>query len=593
MAYKDHDQIKEEILRRIDILDLVSEYVRLNKSGRRYKGLCPFHPEKTPSFHVDQEKQLFYCFGCHAGGDMFTFLMKMEGMTFSEALENLARRCGLEFTRDKGLNTEKKSNEKEQILEINLAAQRYFEERLWAGGIGLDYLRERGLGDDTIKRFGLGFAPDSWDGLLCYLRQSYPVHLLQKAGVICARQKGTGYYDRFRNRVIFPIHNIYGDICAFGGRLLAPSDESPKYLNSPETPLYSKGQVLYGFHMAKNAISQEGQAIMVEGYMDFLTLFQAGFKNAVATSGTALTVNQIRVLKRYTHDIILVFDSDSAGLKAAQRGIALFLDQGIQVKLAVLPSGRDPDSLIREEGAERFAQAIHTSQTFIDFLLFSQGLTEGEVRIHKKAEKTDEIIHFLSKISNPLEKDAYIHYVSQKVGISEDAIRERLRQLQRAGKGYRMATAPKSGGIFQTTDVHSIERVLVKIALEMGTPSKIILQNLDESDFKDPELRGLAAIIFNHWRQGVAIDPRNFMMEVNSENQKALVSQLMIGTETFEDPEQAVQDCIKKIREERINEQLKGIKKKLDSEGLSKDEEDLLLNEYCRLKKDACTYHMS
>ena len=592
MAIKENAQTKADVLQRIDIVDLISEYVNLIKRGKNYTGLCPFHSEKTPSFHVDKEKQLFYCFGCHTGGDAITFLMKIESLTFLEALGRLAKRCGLTISKGKGRNSGAVASEKQQILEINLAAKGYFEKKLWAGGPGLHYLRKRGLKDDLIKEFGLGFAIDSWDGLLSNLKQSCPIKLLLKAGLICARKDATGYYDRFRKRVIFPIHNIYGDVCGFGGRLIESSEEAPKYLNSPETPAYSKGQGFYGLYLAKEGIRQAKQAIIVEGYLDLLTLFQAGFRNVIATLGTALTVNQVRLLRRYTNHVILVFDSDLAGLKATERGIELFLEQGMDVRVAILPAGKDPDSLIREEGKEKFTQSIEVAQPFIDFLLNTQGEVKGEVIGQKRVEKTDQICRFLAKVGNPLERDGYIHYTAQKAGISEDAIRQRLKQIQRPMKSVRVRPHCNPEVLSSSENGGSVERLLIKLVLELGAPSKFILQNVDESYFRDPEMRTLAGTILDHWRQGFSIEPRHFLMNLESERQKELFSQVMIGSETFEDPEQAVQDCIKRLRQERIHEQLKGIKQKLDSEVLSKDEEDILLEEYHRLKKNSCTFNL-
>jgi DNA primase len=518
--------------------------------------------------------------------------MKLEGQTFPEALEHLARRCGVEIRKRIGEKAGEQSGEKQRILEINHAAKTYFERRLWEGSSGIDYIKKRGLREDLIKEFELGFAINLWNGLLSHLRQLFPIQLLLKAGLICARQNGTGYYDRFRNRVIFPIHNFYGDICGFGGRLIEPGEESPKYLNSPETPVYSKGQVLYGFYQAKNAIRHKKQAIVVEGYLDLLTLYQAGFTNVVATLGTALTVNHVRILKRYASDVVLVFDSDPAGVKAALRGIELSLDQGISAKIGILPLGKDPDGLFNEEGKEKFAEVIEGAQSFIDYLLNSDGVADREVIVQKKAQKIDQIIFYLSKIGNPLERDGYIPYIAQKVGISEEAIRERLRQtMMPRKKGYvRPFFRPDEFGL----SIHEglLERFFIKLALELSTPSEAVLQNVDESEFKDPELRDLAGLILNYWRQGIPVEPRRLLLGLDTERKKELVSEVIVGTEISENPEQALMDCINKLHQAKICEQLRGIKEKLDSEALSKEEEDLLLNEYCRLKKNACALNL-
>jgi len=580
--------VKEEILQRVDILDLVSEYVDLKKAGRRYKGLCPFHPEKTPSFHVDKEKQFFYCFGCHTGGDAFTFLMKKEGITFTEAMEHLARRCGITIPAAKGNKGDAHPSEKQQIFAINKQAQRYFERRLWSGKSGIEYLRSRGMEDDLIKRFGLGYAIDSWDGLFSDLKKQFSAQMLLMAGLICPRQNGTGFYDRFRNRVIFPIHNMFGDICGFGGRSIDAADEGPKYLNSPETPAYSKGQILYGFHFAREAIRQTGKAIVVEGYMDLLTLHQAGFTNVVATLGTAMTVHHVRVLKRYTSEVILVFDSDAAGMKAAQRGTEIFCEEGINAKVATLPSGRDPDSLVRESGREGFARAVDQAQPIIDFLLKSHGLLEGEVVAQDRSEKIDRIIYFIARMRNPLERDGSIRYTAQRLGISEEAMKERLRQVQGPTKGRQIRPSSRPQDFSPPSRRDCVERLFIKLAFELGDPSSTILQNVDVSDFRNPDLRELAGMILDHWRQGIPVEPRAFLMEVDSERKKDLISQVMIGAEAFEDTEQAIQDFLKRLRQGRIYEQLNDIRKKLDSTTLSKDEENLLLSEYRRLKMDAC-----
>ncbi len=586
MAITEKDEAKYEILNRIDILDLVSEYLTLKKVGNSYKGLCPFHPEKTPSFHVNKEKQLFYCFGCHVGGDAFTFLMKAEGLNYREALERLARRCGLELKKGNGKGYKDDLSEKQQIWEINKVAKTYFENNLWQRGSGLEYLRQRGLRDDIIKEFGLGFALGSWDSLLLYLRKTYPDELILKAGLICPRQNGSGYYDRFRNRVIFPINNLYNDICGFGARQVNPAEDGPKYLNSPETPVYSKGRILYGLYNAKTAITQKKYVLLVEGYLDFLTLFQAGFKNVVATLGTALTINQIQVLKRFTNNVVLVFDPDTAGQNAAHRGIDLFLEQDVKVKAVILPSGKDPDNFIREEGGEKFVKIIKDAKPFIDYLLDAHKLTE-KISIEEKSQGIEKIIPFLTKIRNPIEQDGYIRYVAQKVKISEDALRHHIGQkyISRKGAGQ-SKQAYSSQELYKFNNRRSVERLLLQLALDRGEPSEVILQNVNEEDFKDTQIRALANIIFDRWRQGISIDAKHFLLEVENEKQKELISKVLVSSESFEDTDQAILDCIKKLKQERIAKQLKDIKNSLDSEVLSMDEKNRLLGEFRRLKRE-------
>ncbi len=449
-----------EIKNAADIVDVVSEAVLLKKAGKNYVGLCPFHSEKTPSFTVSTDKQIFYCFGCGTGGNVFSFLMKHEGLAFPEAVRRLARRCGIDLP-DKPMSPEQKRriNERESLLEINRDAMAFFHRALLkseAGRQAKAYLEQRGISDRIIDDFKLGFAPDSWDTLLNHFasRRISPL-MVEKAGLAVPRKNKSGYYDRFRNRIMFPIFDINRQVVAFGGRVL--DDSLPKYLNSPETAVYNKSRSLYGIHRAREKCRASGTVFIVEGYLDLLALHQHGIENCVATLGTALTVQQVRLLTRFAGQIILVYDSDEAGLRSARRCIEIFWQEHVDFRrqdvfreekadthILVLPSGHDPDSYVFKHGPEAFLEAAAAAPGIITFLLdcavANYGLsTEGKIRI------IDEIQAPLAAINDPVARILYIQQVAERIGVDERAVARRVKAA--AGENQTGAGYPGRGAV--------------------------------------------------------------------------------------------------------------------------------------------------
>ncbi len=448
-----------EIKNAADIVDVVSEAVLLKKTGKNYVGLCPFHSEKTPSFTVSTDKQIFYCFGCGTGGNVFSFLMKQEGLSFPEAVRRLARRYGIDLP-DKPMSPGRKRqiDERERLFGLNREAMDFYHRTLMTSGTGRRakaYLDQRGISDRTIDDFKLGFAPDGWDRLLNHFSKKRVSPLMvEKAGLVVPRKNKSGYYDRFRNRIIFPIFDSNRQVIGFGGRVL--DDSLPKYLNSPETPIYDKSRSLYGIHRAREKCRDSGTVFIVEGYLDLLALHQHGIENCVATLGTALTAQQVRLLTRFAGQIILVYDSDEAGLRSAQRCIEIFWQEHIDFRrqdvfreekadthILVLPAGHDPDSYIFKYGPEKFLEAADRAPGIITFLMDcavrKYGLsTEGKIRI------ISEIQAPLAAINDPVARTLYIKQAAERIGVDERAV---ARRVETAADEKRFAAGVPGRGV--------------------------------------------------------------------------------------------------------------------------------------------------
>lgn len=423
------------------IQDLVSDYVSLKKSGRNLLGLCPFHGEKTPSFTVNPERGIFHCFGCGEGGNVIGFVMKREGMSFPEAVRFLAARRGIavpEF--DDGRREEK--GLKERLLAANAAAAAVFAANLEgpAGRQAMAYLERRKIAPATREEFGIGWAVPGRDTLCRALAaQKFTAQELVQAGLAIQREEG-GLIDRFRGRVIFPIHDVAGRLVGFGGRLLA--DGEPKYLNSPETPLYRKSHVLYGLSRAKDAIRREGAGIVVEGYFDLITAAQAGVRNAVATSGTALTDGHAEAMRRFAERWVVVFDGDAAGIRAAKRSLEVFVAHGLFARGVLLPGGADPDSFIREQGGEAFRELVAKAEDLLDFFL-RRTLQEHRVdTIEGKVAAVREAVPLLAKVRDRVAQADYLARTAQRLGVKEDVLWSEVR----GAAGRASSGAPAAGG---------------------------------------------------------------------------------------------------------------------------------------------------
>lgn len=428
------DEVVEEIRTATDIVEVIADYVLLKKKGKNFLGLCPFHNERTPSFTVSGDKQIYRCFGCGAGGNVYTFLMEKEKMNFPEAVKFLALRAGIIIPEEK--DSTEKNDSREPIFKINELAKNFFHYILINLPVGVNakkYFEKRGLTADIVEKFQLGYAPPSWDGLINYfIKKGYSHQQLLEAGLIITRENKSGFYDRFRHRVMFPIWDPRGKVTAFGGRVL--DDTLPKYLNSPETQLFNKSTTLYGLNFAIPGIRDKNYAIVMEGYLDVITAHQFGITNAVASLGTALTKEHGKMLMRYTHNIITCFDADAAGIAATVRGLDILQELGCQVQVLAIPEGKDPDEFIRRQGPEAFLELAAKAKSLVDYKLEFILKKHDISTVLGKMAVLEEIMPNLAK-AGEVEKEAYFQNICIQLNLSRDAIAGELRKyLAKQGK---------------------------------------------------------------------------------------------------------------------------------------------------------------
>ncbi|MEE2752693.1 MAG: DNA primase, partial [Candidatus Latescibacterota bacterium] len=430
-------RIPEEAIDRIrdsvDIVEVVSEYVQLTNRGRNHAGLCPFHDDHDPSFNVSQEKQIYKCFVCGAGGNVYTFIREIEGISFVEAVRKVAELGNMPIPEpDKRMQAKEEAFD--PLYQSMDLARKYFNYLLTAkpeGKQALDYLHGRGVDDETIEAFSLGYAPNAWDRFLrTATSRDFKTRILEKSGLILARNNNNGHYDRFRHRVVFPIRAHTGRVVAFSARALDTTEQA-KYINSPESPIYHKSAILHGLHEGRDALRKEKRALIVEGQMDHLSLFQFGIQNVVATSGTALTIQQAKLLRRYVEHAILIFDGDKAGMSAAVRGIAPLIETGIDVQVVSLPNGQDPDSFIREQGKEAVLDVVEKSVPLVDFLVTWVGTLEDLTTSDGRARATRHIAELIGRVTDATLRQFLIRDTAERIGIEESVV---IRSVQDAKK---------------------------------------------------------------------------------------------------------------------------------------------------------------
>jgi len=542
----------EQVRSSTDMLELVSQYVPLKRAGKNFKGLCPFHAEKTPSFNVSPEREIFHCFGCGQGGDAFKFLMLYEKMSFTEAVTQLASRAGISIPRQHASGPE--DRERTLLLQIHEESARFFQNSLMKNPPALAYLERRGLRRETIEKVGFGLAPDAWTSLLEHLtRNGAKPEMVARAGLAVPRREGGGFYDRFRNRLIIPIRNESGKIVAFGGRLLGPGE--PKYLNSPESPIYSKSRILYGFELAKPAIRQNGLAILMEGYFDCIQAYQAGIDEAVACCGTSLTATHARLLRRYTDRVVVNFDPDAAGEAAAARSIDLLIEEGFQVSVLSLPSGKDPDRFILEVGGEAYRQRLEAAQSFVDYLIERAAQRSDVATPRGKVEFLNGVLPTLARIPNQVERVGYVSRLAERADISDAAVVEELRR-QVMARAQRVSITPPPA-----ESVKPAERDLIRWLLHLPADAPALLADLEEEDLQElataPILRAMKDLVTSD-----SLSTERLLGRLVAETERNLLTRIALEPSPL-GPRQSPRDCLNRLREQRWRRQLSRLRAKL------------------------------
>lgn len=541
------DDKVREVADRLSILEVVSDYVQLKRSGANYLGLCPFHAEKTPSFNVNPAREIFHCFGCGAGGNAFSFIMKIEGLSFPEAVKMLARKAGVEIEERQLTPAEKQAqNERQAFQRINELAADYFREvlrRKPEGAPGRQYLEKRSVDDETAEVYRLGFAPERRDGLTRYLREhDVELEVALKLGIV--RKGDGGWYDQFRNRLIFPIRDAKGNVIAFAGRVLDAS--LPKYINSPESVLYHKSNVLFGMDMALPAVRTENSVIIVEGYFDHLALYRAGIRNVVATCGTALTATHAGLIKRHASKAFTLFDSDAAGRKATIRSMELFLEQHLPAYVISLPPGDDPDSFLMKNDAEAFGTCLQKARPAFEFFVRSLLLQTSPDSVDNKVRIIDELAPRFRKITDPLERDLYEKEICRLLGISVQAFRKRLGGMTLGPRDLHVA---QNTGAFRGD---SLQETLLGL---MGGYPEARAEALNfgiENLFDGPYLE-LARLMLDAMSDTDDAQVLSRLTDkIESPDLRTLLSRLLISDEYLEDINwRTVFDNCKKSREKR------------------------------------------
>ena len=579
------EEVVEEVRLRTDVVEVISDYVSLQRKGKNYWGLCPFHSENTPSFTVNPEKQMFYCFGCNIGGNIFSFVMKKENWSFVESVKHLANKYGVSLPEKELSPREREENRlRRRVEEIHEWAASYFHDlllRLPEGEPGRTYFAKRGVDLETMKSFRLGYAPDRWDGLLGYMQErGVQPHELEEAGLAIEKETqskdGRQYYDRFRNRVLFSILDRRNQPIAFGGRSL--DDSIPKYLNSPETSFFNKGHNLYGMHRAHQGIREEGFAILVEGYMDVIALQNAGFPNAVASLGTALTRDQAILLRRYTQRVVVLYDSDAAGINAAVRGGEILRDVGLRVDVLTLSGAKDPDEYLRSFGVEDFNKALKGVLTYVEFKYRTLVRETPPQNIHEKAELVIKLAPDILKVTSPVEREGYERFLSLELGLTLEAVqREIASQEQKKPKKERVQeySQQKRVNSLKNRDniidaiickddtvhpqatvylgVYRAERTLLRMLLEDISHLPKIKEKLGESFWKVQTHQQ----IFNY------LDQDGGLPAHSEETVQSRLASLLLEELDISQTERLLDDCIKEVLSTQAKERVEDLQARM------------------------------
>ncbi len=539
-----------QVIDRTNIVELIGSYIPLKKAGANYKALCPFHNEKTPSFVVTPGKQIFHCFGCHEGGNVLSFVMKHERLDFAEAVRMLAAKAGVVIPEtDPGARV--KDDLRQMVFKANEVAVEYYHRNLVTGkepevGIARDYLKSRTVSLDCVKRFKIGYAYDAWDGLAKELKQKgFSDEVILKSGLVVPRDKGQGFYDRFRGRVIFSIFDYRNRALAFGARALKKDDKA-KYINSPESILYTKGRHFYGLNWAKDAITREDAVIIVEGYMDLIRPVEAGIENVVASLGTALTADQVRLIRRYTRNVIMLFDMDTAGQAATLRSLDILLEEDMNVRVAALADDEDPDSFILKDGADAFRDRIKQAHSLFDFKLGRLMAAHNAHTIEGRAMICQEMLPTIDKIPSEVVRDGYVRELAGRLQIPEEAVIKERRRL-----GNIVQSRPGGGEAkkaYERKELSPEESLLLKLMLvdpKWVAESRVVI--LPE-DLKDDAIRLIVAKVYELFDREKQVGVAALINSFGDDATRSILTRLAQDDVVFNDQKRMFADCVKSIK---------------------------------------------
>lgn len=566
----------ERVKQQADIVRVIGEYVRLKKTGQNFTGLCPFHQEKTPSFAVHPTRQIYHCFGCGAGGDVFKFVMELEKISFPEAIRVVAEKCGIAIPKPRERSPEERQENQQRtaLVEMHREAAAWFARQLHEGAEGKvasAYLEDRGLDRDAMNRFGLGFAPSSGDALGRRLKSKYP-ELLEVSGLF-SRDQGGRLYDKFRRRIMFPIANEAGKIIAFGGR--AMGDDMPKYMNSPETPIYSKSSVLYHLDRAKEALRQAEFAILVEGYMDAIAVARAGIANVVASCGTSLADPQIKLLGRFTRRVVVNYDPDTAGQAATERSLLLLLEKEFDVRVLALPGGADPDKFLKEQGAEAYRKLLAQAPPYLDYLI-GRARRMDRTTAAGKLQAINFLMPYVQRLPNKLLRSEWATRIASELRVDEPVLREALR---RAASERRSEVKPKVELLAPV--VKSAERQLIQMLVESEEFREKLAQQLSsEALHRGLETERIIELLIS--KVGEKPDPAA-LGAVLEERDRRLLFEFLFEP-SIERTWQEAESCLEFLRNRRIGEELSELEKKIQAQP-ARDELVSLLSRQNELRR--------
>jgi len=559
LKYSIPDSVIDEVRDHTDIVEVVSQFVTLKKVGKNFKGLCPFHSEKTPSFTVSPEKRIYHCFGCGAGGNVFKFVIETQNISFIDAVRQFADSAGISIPQPNADNLNNPLyKEREALKKANELAANYYHSLFHDSEAGLaarNYLKGRYFTGEILDKYSIGWASPGWRGLINYFHKigTLSRKTVLQSGLVIEKEDGSNVYDRFRGRVIFPIKDLHGSVIGFGGRAIADGD-NPKYLNSPETTLYQKSQTLFGLDMAKQAIRKENQAILVEGYFDQMRATQFGIFNTVATCGTALTSKQAGILRNYASSVVLVFDSDNAGRSAAEKGFEVLHEKGLQVKIVFLPEGKDPDSYIHENGVDNFMEKIKTAKPYLESYIDTVVAGKDGNSPSTRVEMANKVLPIVGKVHNLVERNGLLEYFSFKAKIDDASF---LTELKKSFlRNQPRIDIPET----ETNSTLNLERHLVHLILSGKETAKRVFKAVNLEDFSNPALKSIATTCLQMIDKNEDVEIDKLIDQTDDPEIRSRLTQFGLEPLEFDSPEKTVSDCVTKFNNVHIKSKIKIVK---------------------------------